>query len=79
VTDKRGALHQDRKQGMDNPFKEEIAKRTNPEKLSGTLADVLKSSDVFIGVSGKGDILTEQMVKSMNQDPIIFAQSKLVN
>jgi malate dehydrogenase (oxaloacetate-decarboxylating) len=75
VTDKRGALYQERKEGMDNPYKKEIAKRTNREKVTGSLADVIKDRDVFIGVSGKGDILTEQMVKSMNKDPIIFALS----
>ncbi len=40
----------------------------------GTLADALKGADVFIGVS-KPDIVTEEMVKSMNTDPIIFAMS----
>ena len=45
---------------------------TNPQHLRGTLADVLPGADVFIGVSAPG-MLTGEMVKTMNRDPIIFA------
>jgi malate dehydrogenase (oxaloacetate-decarboxylating) len=58
-----------------NLYKKEIASKTNPEKLSGSLSDVLKKADVFIGVSGKGDLISSQMVQSMNSDSIIFALS----
>jgi len=60
---------------LDNPYKKEIANKTNPEKLSGSLADVLKGADVFIGVSGKSNILTNEMIQSMGRDPIVFALS----
>ena len=55
-----------------NPIKEEMAKITNREKKAGSLADVLKGADVFIGVSAPGCVTTE-MVKTMAKDPIIFA------
>ncbi len=40
--------------------------------MQGTLADAMKGADVFIGVSGP-EIVTEEMVQSMNKDPIVFA------
>ncbi len=70
MTDRKGAIYAGRE--GNNPAKEEIAKLTNPEKLSGTLADVIKGADVFIGVSAPGT-LTGEMVKTMAKDPIIFA------
>ena len=45
------------------------------EKLNGSLTDVLKGADVFIGVSGKGHLISKDMVQSMNHDPIVFALS----
>ena len=54
-----------------NPAKAEIAKVTNREKLSGTLADAMKGADVFIGVSAPG-VVTQDMVRSMAKDPIVF-------
>ena len=55
--------------------RKEIANKTNAMKLGGSLADALKGADVFIGVSGKGSILNKEMVRSMNNDPIVFALS----
>ena len=55
-----------------NWIKEEMAKVTNLEKKSGSLADALVGADVFIGVSAPGTVTTE-MVKTMNKDAIIFA------
>ena len=55
-----------------NPAKQEIAAITNPLRRKGTLAEVLKGADVFIGVSAPG-ILTTEMVKTMNRDAIVFA------
>ena len=55
-----------------NPAQEEVAKVTNLEHQKGTLADALKGADVFIGVSAPGT-LTQDMVRSMAKDPIIFA------
>ena len=56
-------------------YKLEIAKKTNPSRLSGRLEEVIRGADVFIGVSGKGNLLTQQMVRSMNHDAIVFALS----
>lgn len=50
----------------------EMAKITNREKLTGTLADALKGADVFIGVS-RGNLVSEEMVASMNEKPVIMA------
>ena len=70
MTDRQGAIYE----GRDNlnPIKEEMAKITNKDKVSGSIADVIKGADVFIGVSGPGTI-TQDMVKTMAKDPIIFA------
>lgn len=76
VTDTKGAIYDGRADINDrNPYKKEISINTNNRKLSGTLQDVLSESDIFIGVSGKTDILNKQMIESMNQDSIIFALS----
>ncbi|MFD3157680.1 NADP-dependent malic enzyme [Haloimpatiens sp. FM7330] len=57
-----------------NVSKEKIAKITNREKKEGTLADALNGADVFVGVSAPG-IVTEEMVKTMNKDAIVFAMA----
>ena len=77
VTDSRGAIYENRVEGsdLDNPYKKEISIKTNPERQSGSLDDVLKGADVFIGVSGKSNILTKEMIQSMEHDPIVFALS----
>ena len=76
VTDTKGAIYDGRADINDrNPYKKEISINTNNRKLSGTLQDVLSESDIFIGVSGKTDILNKQMIESMKQDAIIFALS----
>ncbi|HJU80037.1 MAG TPA: NADP-dependent malic enzyme [Nitrososphaeraceae archaeon] len=76
VTDTRGAIFDGRVDiTYQNPYKKEISVNTNFKKLSGPLKEVIKKSDVFIGVSGKAGILKEQMIKSMNKDAIVFALS----
>lgn len=70
VCDSRGAIYSGR-EGL-NDEKLEIAQKTNAEKQQGSLADVLKGADIFIGVS-KAGLLTAEMVKSMGAQPIIFA------
>ena len=70
MTDRKGAIYEGR-EGL-NPVKEEMAKITNRSHESGTLADVIKGAEVFIGVSAPGT-LTQDMVRSMAKDPIIFA------
>ena len=57
-----------------NSAKQEMAAITNREHLTGTLADAMKGSDVFIGVSAP-NIVSEDMVRSMNKDAIVFAMS----
>ena len=69
--DRKGAIYEGRTEGM-NPVKEEMAKVTNLEKKSGSLADMLVGADVFIGVSAPG-MVTPDMVKTMNKDAVIFA------
>ena len=70
MTDRSGAIYA----GRDNLnwVKEEMAQVTNLQKEKGTLADVMKGADVFIGVSAPGTVTTE-MVKTMNKDAIVFA------
>ena len=72
VCDKSGALFRGMK--FIDEAKDEVAKITNPNNLSGTLGDVIKGADVFIGVSAPG-LLTREMVKAMNRDSIIFAMA----
>jgi malate dehydrogenase (oxaloacetate-decarboxylating) len=73
LCDRSGSIYEGRKEHM-NPAKEEIAKKTNPGKEKGALEDVIKGADVFLGLSGPG-LLTQDMVRSMNKDPIIFAMA----
>ncbi|MDY3110632.1 MAG: NADP-dependent malic enzyme [Lachnospiraceae bacterium] len=55
-----------------NWIKKEMAEVTNPNNENGVLADAVKGADIFVGVSAPG-VLTPEMVKTMNQDAIIFA------
>lgn len=76
VTDTRGAIFDGRVDiDSQNPYKKDISINTNFRKLNGTLMEVIRKSDVFIGVSGKADILNKQMIESMNKDAIVFALS----
>ena len=70
MTDRSGAIYEGR--GGLNWIKEEMAKVTNLQKEQGTLSDVIKGADVFIGVSAPGTVTTE-MVKTMAKDAIVFA------
>ncbi|MCM1049481.1 MAG: NADP-dependent malic enzyme [Clostridiales bacterium] len=60
-----------------NKVKQQMAECTNPNNISGTLADAMKDSDIFIGVSAP-NVVTSEMVASMNKDAIIFAMSNPV-
>ena len=75
ITDSVGAIYKKRIKGIDNPYKKEIANNTNFMNMSGSLIDVIKGADVFIGVSGKGSLINKDTVESMNHDPIVFALS----
>jgi len=70
MTDRSGAIYAGR-EGL-NWVKEEMAEITNLQKEQGSLADVIKGADVFIGVSAPGTLTTE-MVKTMAKDSIVFA------
>ena len=69
MCDRKGAIYEGR-EGL-NEEKAKMAAITNREKQAGSLADVLKGADVFIGVSAPGTV-TEEMVKTMAKDPILF-------
>ena len=71
MTDMRGIIYKGRTEGM-NYIKEEMADCTNIHGEKGTLADALRGADVFIGVSAPG-LVTAEMVRTMNTDPVIFA------
>jgi len=71
MTDRKGAIYEGRTEDM-NWIKEEMSHETNRDKVHGSLADVLKGADVFIGVSAPG-LVTKEMVSAMNRDAIIFA------
>lgn len=76
MCDTRGAIYEGRPNGM-NDIKDEVAKFTNRNRIEGSLENVIKDADVFIGVSAAG-ALNEEMVRSMNEDPIIFAMANPV-
>ncbi|WP_455031589.1 NAD(P)-dependent malic enzyme [Oribacterium sp.] len=70
MTDREGAIYKGRENL--NPIKMEMAEITNLSMEKGSLSDVIKNADVFIGVSAPGT-LSKEMVKSMAEKPIIFA------
>lgn len=72
LIDSKGTIYRNRKNL--NKFKKEIALKTNKNKITGGLTEAMENSDVFIGVS-KGNLVSEVMVSSMNENPIIFAMA----
>ena len=70
MTDRQGAIYRGR-EGL-NPIKKEMAEITNHACEKGSLSDVIRKADVFIGVSAP-ETLTADMVRSMAEDPVIFA------
>ena len=70
LCDRKGAVYEGR-EGL-NWVKAEMAQITNKNKVAGSLAEVIKGADVFVGVSGPG-VLTKEMVATMAKDAIIFA------
>lgn len=75
LCDKSGILHKG--SGELNWMQKEMMEVTNPEGKTGTLADALRGADIFVGVSAP-NIVTEEMVASMNPDSIIFAMANPV-
>lgn len=72
VCDSKGAIHRFR--GDLNKAKTELLKYSNFDDVKGAIHDVIKDADVFIGVS-KGNILSEEDIKNMTKDPIVFAMA----
>ena len=70
LCDRNGAIYKGRPEGM-NPMKDEMAEITNKQMRKGSLEEVIKGADVFIGVSAPGCV-TPEMVKSMADKPILF-------
>jgi malate dehydrogenase (oxaloacetate-decarboxylating) len=73
VCDRKGAIYEGREEDM-NDKKIELAKLTNPFRERGSLGEVIKDADVFIGVSVKG-ALSGEMVRKMADKPIVFAMA----
>lgn len=73
VLDKPGILRRSEKDSYDFS-KRELAELTNPDDIKGDLSVAIKDADVFVGVS-IGNILTTEMVKTMNKDAVIFAMA----
>ncbi|QSB47553.1 NAD(P)-dependent malic enzyme [Parageobacillus toebii] len=71
LCDSKGAIYENRPHGM-NEIKKSLAKVTNRNRVQGSLKEVIKGADIFIGVSVAG-ALTQEMVRSMNDNPIVFA------
>jgi malate dehydrogenase (oxaloacetate-decarboxylating) len=69
--DTAGAVFRGRGSNM-NRVKEQMSELTNPERRQGSLGDVLKGADLFIGVSQPGAV-TREMIETMARDPIVFA------
>lgn len=74
--DENGILHKDRGVGIVE-HKKELCEVTNKDNLVGDLKEAVKDADVFIGVS-IGNILTKDMVQTMNKDAIVFAMANPV-
>jgi malate dehydrogenase (oxaloacetate-decarboxylating) len=69
--DRAGAIFVGRTETMD-PYKERLAEITNPDRAQGSLRQVLRGADVFIGLSGPG-VVTDNDIAAMASDPIVFA------
>ena len=72
LCDRTGAIYEGREKL--NDAKQAIAKVTNRGMKKGSLADVVKDTDIFIGVSAPG-VLTQDMIKTMHKDPIVLAMA----
>jgi malate dehydrogenase (oxaloacetate-decarboxylating) len=73
VCDRAGALYSGRSERM-NSYKERLAQETNPDRQRGSLREMLRGADVFIGLSGPG-VLSAADVSTMAADPIVFAMA----
>lgn len=73
LCDTAGAIYRGREVNM-NPVKEEIARTMNPENAQGSVRDVLRGADVFVGLSGPG-VVGPDDIRAMANDPIVFAMA----
>ncbi len=73
LCDSRGPIYEGRSEGM-NPYKEQVARRTNRDRVRGTLAEAMKGADVFFGLS-VGEVVTREMVSSMAPKAVVFAMA----
>lgn len=71
LCDRTGAIFDGRQEGM-NPFKQEMAEITNPNKEKGLLKDVITNADFFIGLSS-ANVVSREMIKSMAKKAVVFA------
>lgn len=72
VCDSKGTINS--KRNDLNKYKQKLLSYTNKEDINGNLKEAIKKADIFIGVS-KGNIVTKEMVESMNANPIILAMA----
>jgi malate dehydrogenase (oxaloacetate-decarboxylating) len=77
VCDTKGTIFRGREGLYQNKYKFIIAEETNRPALAGSLANAMTGADVFIGVSAP-DVVNEEMIRSMNTDPIVFAMANPV-
>lgn len=70
LSDINGVVYKGRP--SNDEYLEKLAQVTNPNEERGSLKDIIKNADVFIGVS-KGGLLTQEMIQSMEYKPIVFA------
>ena len=77
VCDTQGTIFRGREGLYNNKYKFILAEETNQRVVNGTLADAMAGADIFIGVSAP-QIVTEEMVRSMNRDAVIFAMANPV-
>ncbi|MGD0280752.1 MAG: NAD-dependent malic enzyme [Dissulfurispiraceae bacterium] len=71
VCDRAGAIYEGRKSDM-NPYKKALARKTNPRKVRGSIADALKGANVFIGLSAP-NVISGDDIRKMAKEPIVFA------
>lgn len=76
ICDRQGAIYKGRTEDMDK-YKSHMSELTNKDRRKGTLKDIIKDADVFIGLSA-GKVLSKEMVSTMAKDPIVFAMANPV-
>ncbi len=72
LVDSAGIIYEGRKENM-NKYKEKIAARTNKNRVKGKMEDALAGADIFIGTTGIENSVSEEMLRKMNKDQIVFA------